>query len=70
LITRMIMNDDSKSWTNSFYHFTQSPVMCSLLGPYIFRSIISYTLSWCSCLIVRNQVWHPYMTTKLWFCLF
>jgi hypothetical protein len=45
-------------------NFLHCPVTSSLLGPNILLStLFSNTLSLCSSLNVRDQVWHPYKTT-------
>jgi hypothetical protein len=53
------------SWSSSLCSLLHSPVASSLLGPNILLStLLSHTLSLCSSLSVRDQVSHPYKTTR------
>ena len=55
LITRIRFHE-YRLWSSSSCNFRQSPVTSSLLGPHIFLSTLSNTLSVCSPFYVRHQV--------------
>jgi hypothetical protein len=60
----MILEDEYKLCSSSFYNFPHSLVTSSLFGPNILLvTLFSNTLSLRSFLKVRDQVSHPYKTT-------
>jgi len=55
LITRVIFGEENRSLSSSLCNLLYSPVTSSLLGPYIFLSILfSNAHTFCSSFIVRN----------------
>ena len=64
LITRTILGEEYRSLSSSLCSFLHFHLTWSLLGPHILlSSLFSNTLTLWSCLIVSNQVSHPYKTT-------
>jgi len=66
--TRIIFCDFCKSWRSTLWHFFQSSVTSSLLGPNTSLSTLSSDIFGLrSSLILRNQVSHLYQTCKIIF---
>jgi len=64
LSTRTIFDEQYRSLSSSLCSFLHTPATSSLLGPNIFISnLLSSILSLCFCLIVSDQVSHPYKIT-------
>jgi hypothetical protein len=64
LIILIILGEEYKPRSSSLCSFLHPPDTSSLLGPNILLStLLSYTLSLCSSLNVRDQFSHPYRTT-------
>jgi len=64
LITRIILDEEYRSFNSSLCSVFHSPVTSSLLGPNILLStLFSNTLSLRSSLTVSDQVSHPHKTT-------
>ena len=71
LNTHIIFVEEYRIWSSSSHSIQQSPVNSSLKGPNIFLSTqFSNTLNLYSPLTVKDQVSHPYKTTKSHFCIF
>jgi hypothetical protein len=65
LIILIRLSEEYRLWSSSLCSFPQPPVTSSLFGPNILLStLFSNTLSLCSSLNVRDQVSHPYRTTR------
>ena len=66
LITSIVFGEENRSLSSSLWNFLHLSITSSHLGPYIFLStLFSNTLNLHSSLSTRNQVSHPYKTTRV-----
>jgi hypothetical protein len=61
-ITLTKFDEEYRLWSSSLCNFLHDP-SSSLLGPNIFNTLFSKTLSLCTSPKLRDQVSHPYSTT-------